>query len=282
MHRILIPLLAIMLALACVPRFALIPEEQEEQIGQQVHEQVVQEMQVLDSPEMVGYLRDLTAELIAGQEQTPEDFEIFLVADPNINAFAVPGGNIYIHSGLVEAAANESELAGVLAHEMGHVIERHGAEQLTRMMGLELLAAVALGQEAGLVEQLVAQVGGTAVMLAYSRSAEREADDIAVEYTYAAGIDPRGLVGFFRLIAAQEPDTPGILAWLQTHPLTEDRIKRAQRKIASLPAREVRVDSPEFRAYQRAVAERMEDLRNGEPIPELRVIRIPRQHGLTH
>ena len=273
------PLLAMMLA-ACVPGFALISEEQEAQIGHQVHEQVVQEFQVLDSPEMVDYLRTLTAELVEHQEETPEDFEVFLVVDPTVNAFAVPGGNIYIHSGLVEAAGNESDLAGVLAHEMGHVIERHGAEQLTRMFGLELLAAVALGQDPGILEQLGAQVGGTTVLLAYSRSAEREADDIAVKYTHAAGIDPRGLVRFFEFLAAQEPDTPGVLTWLRTHPLTTDRIKRAERLIQTLPARPVREDSAAFREYQQRVAQRISAVEAGEDVPELRTVRIPLEEVL--
>ncbi len=239
--------------------FNLISVEQERQMGEQVHEQVEQEMQLVDDPEAVAYLEDLGKRLARSAPDTPFEFEFHIVKDAAVNAFATPGGHVYINTGLIEAVASEAELAGVVAHEMGHVVFRHGSEQLTKAYGLNMVASLALGQEPGLLKQLAAQIGGTALMLKYSRNAEREADEVAVESLHGAGIDPRGIVKFFETLQAGEEGAapPRFLAWLSTHPLTDERIKDSRKMIAGLPEKSYRSQDGEFRRFQERVTDKL-------------------------
>lgn len=241
--------------------FNLVSMDQERAMGNQIDAQVRQEYRVLDEPELVAYIKglgDQIAVAAASAKVKPEDFTYHLVADPAVNAFAVPGGHVYVNTGLIQTAESESEVAGVLAHEMGHVISRHGTEQLTKAYGFNIIGSLALGQNPGMLQQLAAQVGGTAVLLHYGRGAEREADQLAVKYTYGAGIDPAGIVSFFQKLAKEEKGEtpPKYLAWLSTHPLTTDRVKDAQERIAELPAKQVRRNSAAFDAFKAAVAQR--------------------------
>jgi predicted Zn-dependent protease len=238
--------------------FNLVSMDQERAMGQQINAEVHQQYQVIDDPQMVAYLKSLGDQIAKAAKVSPDEFHYHIVKDPAVNAFAIPGGHVYVNTGLIEAAANESELAGVMAHEMGHVIARHGTEQLTKSYGLNIIGSLALGQNPGLLQQLAAQVGGTALMLHYTRGAEDEADKLAVKYTYYADIDPNGMVSFFKKLAQEEKGKtpPRYLAWLQTHPLTADRIKSAERRIAELPRKPVRQNSDAFVGFKTAVAER--------------------------
>ncbi len=252
-------LLSLSLGLACATtgpnkgELNLISPAQEAQIGEQVDAEVRQQFDVRSSAEWTRYLQALAKRIAVATPLEGSDFRVHLIMDPAINAMAIPGGDIYVNSGLVLAAENEAELAGVMAHEMGHVVERHGTEQLSRALGFQAVAGLALGENPGLLAQLVAQVGGTATLLRFGRDAEREADELAVAYLYHAGLDPRGIVQFFELLAAQEPASPRFLAWLQSHPLTEDRIADARRMISRLEPKPVRSDSEEFHAFKRKV-----------------------------
>jgi beta-barrel assembly-enhancing protease len=262
------PLYALFLAaslMACAtfglpgPDIQLISQAEEEAIGEQVHQQVIREYKVVDDPALTGYLEELGARLVENvPDSEPGDFEFFVILNPSINAMAAPGGRIYINSGLILSAQSESELAAVMAHEMGHVTERHGVQQLQRALGLNILAALALGREPGLLHQLVAQVGGTALLLNYSRGAEREADERAIEYMYAADKDPRGLIRFFERLQEEHGETPRALVWLQSHPLTSNRILDAQRQIGQLAEKRVLVNHPRFHEYQQRVAQASE------------------------
>lgn len=238
--------------------FNLVTMDQERAMGQQIDAQVRQEYKVVDAPEMVAYIKGLGDQLAAAAKVKPADFTYHMVEDPAVNAFAVPGGHVYVNTGLITAAENEAEVAGVLAHEMGHVISRHGTEQLTKQYGFNIVGSLALGENPGLLEQLAAQVGGTAVLLHYGRGAEREADQLAIKYTYGAGIDPGGMVSFFQKLAKEEKGKapPQYLAWLSTHPLTTDRIADAQTLIGGLPPKPVRRNSDAFVSFKKAVIER--------------------------
>jgi len=168
----------------------------------------------------------------------------------------VPGGYVYVNLGLLRAARNESEVAGVLAHEIGHVVGRHGAKQLTKRYGLEILIRMATGDDPTLTEQIVGtvlEVGATGLLLKYSRHDEAEADRLAVQNTYDAGFDPNGLASFFEMLLKEEGrGTPSKLERiLSTHPPTAERIRAVRAQIAKLPPRtDLKTDSPEFRQIQ--------------------------------
>lgn len=234
--------------------FNLISMDQERAMGQQVDQEIRKEMRVRDDAVATVYLAELGRRLMAGSEEGRKyKFMFHVVDDPAVNAFAVPGGHVYVNKGLIRSASNESELAGVLGHEMAHVIARHGTEQLTKAYGLEIVSSLALGNNPGMLQQLAAQVGGTAILLKYGRDAESEADKLGVRSTYSAGIDPRGLVRFFSKLAKGEKAPPEYLAWLSTHPLTTDRIKNVQAQIAQLPPKPVVEDSQAFHQWKNAV-----------------------------
>ena len=147
----------------------------------------------------------------------PGDINInfHVVDDPNtVNAFAIPGGDIYIYSGLLLQADTESEVVGVLGHEVAHVTERHIAERLVQTYGIQTLASVALGNNPGMLTQMLAGVAAQGYVLKYGRDQESEADRTGLKYTIDAGYDPQGMVTFFQQSspktrpAARPPSSP--------------------------------------------------------------------------
>jgi predicted Zn-dependent protease len=156
-----------------------------------------------------------------------------------VNAFAVPGGYVYVNRGLIERTRNMSELAGVLAHEIGHVEHRHGAEQMEKMQRANLgvnLAYILLGRQPGPADGTLINAAGSAYFARHSRQAENEADASAVPMMVAARINPNGLVSMFQLLIAEQRRSPSALeSWFSTHPTTQDRIQHTQQLIARVP-----------------------------------------------
>ena len=189
---------------------------------------------------------------------TPEarqDFEFFVVRDPTVNAFAMPGGFIGVHTGLIIAATSESELASVLAHEIAHVTQRHLARQLQKQNQVSLvsMAGVLLGMLAARSNPsaagaaiLGAQALPAATFLAYSRDYEREADRIGFTYLQESGYDVFGMPGFFeRLQQSTRLYDNNAPAYLRTHPLTSDRIADMQNRVENVPVKQY-PDSVDF------------------------------------
>jgi predicted Zn-dependent protease len=173
--------------------------------------------------------------------QRPEvHYQFFLVNSDVVNAFAVPGGYIYVTRSIVEKMTSMDQLAGVLGHEMGHVEHRHSAKQLGRAQVAEAgvaLSGVLVGGQTG---QIVTQASGVTAQLVlqrYSRDQEREADRFAVGVTTQAGINPDGLVSFFQVLKQVEGSRPSdVQYYFSSHPLTEDRIHDVSALIAATPA----------------------------------------------
>jgi predicted Zn-dependent protease len=155
-----------------------------------------------------------------------------VIDDPKtVNAFATTGGDLYVYSGLILLADDGAELAGVVAHEIGHVALYHVQQQMVDAVGLEALAALALGKNPGAATQIAAAVGGKAAMLANSRGDEKQADAWGVVHADEAGFDPKGIVRFFGKLQGQEGKTPQALGWLSDHPTTPSRIQDTERLI---------------------------------------------------
>ncbi|MFM8881956.1 MAG: M48 family metalloprotease [Betaproteobacteria bacterium] len=190
--------------------------------------------------DVIAYLEALGSRLIDASK-SGQDFEFFLVRDSSLNAFALPGGFIGVHAGLIAAAESESELAGVLAHEIGHVTQRHIARMLgksrdagiAQMVGL-VLAALAARSNPQATPGLIAlgQQMAQDQMLSFSRDAEREADRIGFDTLTRAGFDPQGMVSFFgRIQRASRVYESAAPAYLRTHPLTTERMSDMQARI---------------------------------------------------
>ncbi len=227
--------------------------------------------EALDDPELTDYLNRLAQRLATHPSANGFAFELFAVEDRSINAFAMPGGFIGIHTGLVASAQAESELASVLAHEIGHVTQRHIARMLSTqkqssaLMIASLLAALAAARANPQAAVGVASLGGTLQMqqvLGFSRDAEREADRAGVDMLQQAGFDPQGMVDFFaRLQAANRLSESSLPTYLRTHPLTGERMTDIQNRLMALRYRQ-HADSTEFtllRAKYRAIGDRSVD-----------------------
>jgi predicted Zn-dependent protease len=166
-----------------------------------------------------------------------------VIADKKqVNAFALPGGHVYVYEGLLLQASNEAELAAVLAHETGHVVARHSMEQLSKQYGYNLLVSLILGNQPGRWSGIAANLFGTAGLLKFSRDDEYEADNLAVTYTNAAGYSPGAVADFLGKLESLEGREPGKLeTLLMTHPPTAERVARvkAETAVLSSPAKGV-------------------------------------------
>jgi beta-barrel assembly-enhancing protease len=237
--------------------FNLISIEEEWQLGQQVAQDVARQVRFNTDPTVNAYVRNMGQRIVA---RTPAPFNqlpwnFYVIQDNSINAFAVPGGHIYIHSGLIGTADNASQLAGVVAHEISHITARHSTQQLSRQYGLSVLAGVVLGQNPGAIQQIAAQIAAGGALARFSREAEREADDLGIRYMYDAGYDPRGMAAMFRKLQEQSRSQPGrVEQFFSTHPTTDERIRTSEQRAAQLAARGGMItDEPQFQDVRRRV-----------------------------
>lgn len=240
-------------------QLALTPQD-ERRIGEEILRDVNASGDVIKDIEVIDYLQNLGYRLAANSPDYRQKFTFFVVQDPSINAFAMPSGIIGVHSGLIMAAGSESELASVVGHEIGHVVQRHIARMIAQqkqdawqsfaMMAFALLAARSNPQLAGASMQ-AAQAGAIQRQLDYTREHEREADRVGLQILNQAGFDTRAMPAFFdKLIKGTRFYEGSAPAFLRTHPLTTERIADVRNRVEQLPYRQV-TDSPEFN-YTRA------------------------------
>jgi predicted Zn-dependent protease len=240
---------------------ALISTEQENQIGLQVKNELEtkQNVRYLADPVVVEYVRSVANKMIAsGQKARPDvKWEVNVIDDPKqVNAFATPGGFLYVYSGLLAAMKNEAELAGVMGHETAHVVARHSARSLVTAYGLEAAVALAAGNNPGLLTQIATTIAANGLFLAHSRADETEADEIGVQYLSAAGYDPNGIVSFFQTLHEKQGEMPSIAKFFSTHPSPADRIGHLQRFIAQHNLRGQAVNEAGFQQIKQRVLAR--------------------------
>lgn len=205
-------------------------------IGKQLSLEVEQSSRILDDPEVTEYINRLGQNIVRNSDsQVP--FLIKVIDSDEVNAFALPGGFFYVNTGLILAAQEESELAGVMAHEIAHVAARHATEQFSkgRLFNLASIPLVFVGGPIGFGIQQAMSLLVPLQFLQFSRGSEREADFLGLQYMYKTGYDPLSFVSFFEKVSAQEKKKPGLLSRaFSTHPMTKDRISLAQKEIQEL------------------------------------------------
>ena len=214
--------------------------EGEIRMGKQYAQQVEASVKLLQDPVVTEYVNRIGQNLVRNSDaQVP--FTIKVIDSDELNAFALPGGFFYVNSGLIMAADEEAELAGVMAHEIAHVAARHATRQMTRgqWANLGTIPLIFVGGGIGYAVRSAAGFGLPMTFLTFQRGFEAEADYLGLQYMYKSGYDPNAFISFFEKVQAKEKKKPGTLAKaFSTHPQTPDRIAKSQEEISRiLPAR---------------------------------------------
>jgi predicted Zn-dependent protease len=234
--------------------------QEEVQMGQQYSTEINAQLPIVQDAEINRYVNVLGDSIANLADPRGLDYRFFIVNAPDVNAFAVPGGFIYVNRGLIDRTTNLSQLAGVLGHEIGHVVRRHSVQQMQKAQGANVgvtLGCILLQACTSEAANAAIQVGGAALFAKFSRDDEREADEEAVKNVVRAGIDPRGIPQMFQILLNERQAHPDAVAgWFSTHPGEEERIVASNAMIAQYdPAilRTLAAQTPRFAEFQARV-----------------------------
>ena len=224
------------LTLSAQNPFAL-TEADEIQLGKQAAGEIDKEASLITDPAIVKYIDDLGQSMVRKSPRANLQYTFKVVNSPEVNAFALPGGFIYVNRGLIEAADSENELAGVLGHEIGHVVLRHGAEQASRaamaQLGIGALGAIVGHGKAASITEMGAQMATSGVFMKFSREAERAADRIGAQMVIDTGLQPQGMVSFFGKLAQLQQSQPNIVQkFFSSHPAPAERAQNISDMLA--------------------------------------------------
>jgi beta-barrel assembly-enhancing protease len=223
--------------------------EKEVALGRQLAMEVDRESKLITDPVMNEFVNRVVQNIVLHSD-AKLPFTVKIVDAEDVNAFALPGGFLYVNRGLLEAADNEAEVAGVLSHEIAHVTARHGVEQASKgtLMNYASIPLIFLGGIGGYAIQQAAGLALPLTFLKFSRGAEKEADRLGAQYMWAAGYDPQALSSFFEKLKAKDKKKPGTLSKLfSSHPYTGDRITEVQKLVSKFPERnEYQLSTSEF------------------------------------
>ena len=241
MKRIpLILIVALTMSCAVINKLNLLTPEQEVELGRQAAREVERSVRLYRDPLVRAYIDSMGQALVRVSARSQFRYYFKVVDAPEVNAFALPGGFIYVNLGLIQAATTESELAGVIGHEIGHVEMHHGAKKISQQYGVAVFVDIISGDgDPSMRRKIIAQLagfGGGLGVLSYGRAAERESDAFAVRCMVNAGVDPEGIARFFEtLLKLHKREPKGVEAWFSTHPPTQSRIDFVRSEIAKLP-----------------------------------------------
>jgi predicted Zn-dependent protease len=233
--RILMKRVYVLIALCAAAVGCAVSTQQEVQMGQQYSSQLNADLPIVKDPAIQQYINQLGDSIAKLTGRGDLDWQFFVVNTDVVNAFALPGGFIYVNRGIIERADKLDELAGVMGHEIGHVVKRHSVKQMQTQQGANVglsLTCVLTNVCDSQASQAAIQVGGAAVFAKFSREDEKEADEEGFKNVVRAGISPKGMVSFFqKLMAMDKGGGSPVDAWFSDHPLTQDRIADIQRLI---------------------------------------------------
>lgn len=227
-----------------------IPVEWERQLGEAAYRDFLAQQTVVKEGPAVSAVNEITGRLTARILDSPYKFEVTVVKSDVVNAFALPGGYVVVFTGLMNKAESGEEVAGVLSHELNHVLQRHGLERIVKQLGLIATITIVFGDHEGLIG-LMRQVGLELLTLKFGRAQEMEADVTGLQLLYRAKIDPQGMIHFFERLAEQDKDRVEILS---THPMSEGRATRLKAEVAALPRQAWEPFGFEWKTVQEALS----------------------------
>lgn len=239
------------------PGFNVFSKEQDIRLGREAAAQVRQQVDIAGNQDLQGYLKRLGGKLASMPEAGDYPYEFTLINDPNINAFALPGGPVFVNSGTLKAADDEAQLAGVMAHEIAHIALRHSTNQASKANVIQLPAVLAggvtgQGSLPAQLAQLGLGLGLNSVLLKYSRDAESQADNLGARIMAGAGYNPLEMARFFGKLRAK--GGPGVPRFLSDHPNPGHREKAIEAGIRTLPRRDFSASTGGFARAQEEVA----------------------------
>jgi predicted Zn-dependent protease len=239
-----------------------ISQQQEVQMGQEESAQIQQQLPLVNDPLINQYVNALGNQIASHTSRADLQWQFYVVNTDVVNAFALPGGIIYVNRGVLERADKMDELAGVLGHEIEHVVERHSVKQMEQMQGANVgvgLACVLTNICNNQAAAAAINIGGTAVFAKFSRQDEVQADEGGFRNVMNAGISPEGMLTFFEKLLAEEQQSgsnSAVSSWFADHPGTQDRIDDIKRMLAQVPPstlRSLTTDTPAFQQMKRRV-----------------------------
>ena len=208
-----------------------IPIEWEQKLGESAYRDFLAQQDVMKEGPAVAAVNEMTQRLTSRVTNNPYTFEVTVVKSDVVNAFALPGGYVVVFTGLMKKAESGEEVAGVLSHEVNHVLQRHGLDRIVKTLGLVAVVTILVGDPQGLAG-LMKQVGLELVTLKFGRAQETEADLTGLQLLQRAKIDPTGMIRFFERLSERDQ---GRTEWLSTHPMSATRAERLKAELASLP-----------------------------------------------
>lgn len=212
-----------------------IPIEWEKRLGESAYHDFLARQEVMKEGFAVAAVTEMTHRLTAAIPENPYTFEVTVVKSDVVNAFALPGGYIVVFTGLMKKAESPEEVSGVLAHELNHVLQRHGLERIVKQLGFVAVVSIVLGGNQQGLGGVMKQLGVELMTLKFGRAQETEADLTGLQLLHRARIDPSGMIAFFQRLAEKDE---GRVEWLSTHPMSAARAQRLKTELASLPRRE--------------------------------------------
>jgi len=212
--------------------FIFISTPEEVEIGRQVAAEVESQEKLLRNITVQNYVNSMGQKIARVCDRQDVEYSFKVIDKKDINAFACPGGFIYVYTGLLETLDNEAQLAAVLAHEVSHIVARHSIKKLQNIYGYSILAQIALGNKAEGAAGDIVNVAASLILQGYSRDNEFEADRYGILYAKNAGYNPKGMIQVFEKFKKMEGSRPpAILGLLSSHPPATDRIERAEAEI---------------------------------------------------
>lgn len=210
---------------------ARIPAQWEQTLGETVYQDFLSKETVLKEGPAVSAVQEMTQRIAAQIPNNPYTFRVSVVQSPVVNAFALPGGYVVVFTGLMKKAESGEEVAGVLSHELNHVLQRHGMERMVKMLGLAAVVSILSGDQQGLIG-LARQLGLELATLKFGREQETEADVTGIRLLYDARIAPDGMIRFFERLSEKDKERVELFS---SHPMSAARAKRLKEELAALP-----------------------------------------------